>query len=1062
MNPKLPAHTIDRKPPIIEQTRRKCTKIYPCYIVLTDVAHLIGHSHSASFRFIRSLKKTECPNMCKKMYFRRRLKAGRNVFNVKTPSFVMKRLKYLEKMDAKSPSSSKSDFTSIKYPHVETPKSDSVVYPHMFLNKGRVEYSFEESMKEKRIWLTKPKSKRIPSEKELRQRLKSKTESENIKEELQTHWLKPKIDNEKIKQELERKKIKDEEQEERDRLARERELRKQLTILFEQIKIKRAENFHKKAMRKSKQELPYFKSSVSARSGRVIKPSAFLTDSDYALNSADIIGYRKLSQLHEKQRKALAAMKQKQNMAKRINRVVEQRTLKQEKMDNFFQDVLRTKTPEKPQQSVSAELEIDNPESDLCVRKLEIHSQIPTKPKKKKRIKTEEELDPDLVLKKRKKDKQKGKGDGVIISTMPNTEHVMDFLQKDNTIQEKVLLGQPNTSSYSGAEQTSFAYPYARSLLQASREFDKKEIKPNPMKNAVVLDAKKGKKELPVKFKFNGKDIIATKVGGKLMFFSPVEQVKKETPPNTKFALRCVPNPLVPKTVVTCSVNKPSELLLSTASSSVATSLSGVNTKTTASISKCSTPSQSTFSKIPVTPNIISVPFPFVSVPAATTSYVQMTNSNQSSLSQSIEIKPVFSKPTLIVNPAIRSGFSTFQPVFNTNSKSLLQKTLVASSQITTMASGVAPSTSVLTTLAVSAVVPTSLATSVSLLSPSTVSSSSTISNSVSNRRVVQSLNPNTIAQHAAPKVVVMPNKSPVAVTPQVSTVKPTATVQTQRSDTQMKGKFYLLKVDGKHILIPVPGSLPGTSAQQRAYLVNDSSLSGSILTTINPVTPLPTQTVNLAHTATSSNLCQTLVPCGTNAPIMSYVVKPDGSMVTREPASSVLTLPKPQKAAVSTVVTISSPTVPAPKLAPSVSVTSPSSVSNVGPTVKFLFTPGTTNTVPQVPSISVKPTVNLKDKYIEDDQKNDKKHEDHIKDIRELKQEKNTLADSDKETEKETKKLEPAAEKSQPRPFSEVVTDREERLRKLKELLKQKNEAVEQIRQNLNKTSTPIDGAEI
>lgn len=78
--------------------RRKCSQIYPCYIVLTKVDTCTAGSRSVSYRSFKQ-KFTECSNMCKKMHFRRRLNRGRDVFNVKTPSKQKDYRKYLEDLE---------------------------------------------------------------------------------------------------------------------------------------------------------------------------------------------------------------------------------------------------------------------------------------------------------------------------------------------------------------------------------------------------------------------------------------------------------------------------------------------------------------------------------------------------------------------------------------------------------------------------------------------------------------------------------------------------------------------------------------------------------------------------------------------------------------------------------------------------------------------------------------------------------------------------------------------------------------------------------------------------
>jgi hypothetical protein len=78
--------------------KKKCTKIDPCYIVLTNIEQAMQTKVSISSRaFKRSF--VECSNMCKKIMFKRRLKAGKDVFDVKTPSKQKDYLLYLMKVE---------------------------------------------------------------------------------------------------------------------------------------------------------------------------------------------------------------------------------------------------------------------------------------------------------------------------------------------------------------------------------------------------------------------------------------------------------------------------------------------------------------------------------------------------------------------------------------------------------------------------------------------------------------------------------------------------------------------------------------------------------------------------------------------------------------------------------------------------------------------------------------------------------------------------------------------------------------------------------------------------
>ncbi|XP_052806064.1 uncharacterized protein LOC128235291 [Mya arenaria] len=86
----------DVQPPQVK--KRRCSKIDPCYIVLSNVGKIVANDRSISLRTFKRVH-TECSNMCKKTHFKRRLSAGEDVFNVKTPSKQKDYQRYLEEFE---------------------------------------------------------------------------------------------------------------------------------------------------------------------------------------------------------------------------------------------------------------------------------------------------------------------------------------------------------------------------------------------------------------------------------------------------------------------------------------------------------------------------------------------------------------------------------------------------------------------------------------------------------------------------------------------------------------------------------------------------------------------------------------------------------------------------------------------------------------------------------------------------------------------------------------------------------------------------------------------------
>ena len=1169
--------TGDIKPPPPTEAKKKCTKIYPCYIVLTDILPLIGKSLSASFRFIRSLKKTECSNMCKKMYFRRRLKAGKNVFNVKTPSLILKRLKDLEKVNESciTPKST-SEYTKLKYPERHSPVPESTLYPSMFMTKTGVKYAFDKVVEEKKSKFSEIRRRLIRREKDL---IKKQIKKE--KQEL------------KAKQETESQKLVEEAEEEKKQFDHETERKHQLIILAEQIKIKREENFHRKAMRKKKQEMPYLKTGVSARSGRVIKPNPLFSDGDFALNGADIEGYRKLSALHRKQRKVLAAVRHMQNRAKRVNRVPVFGGLGA-KLDSVFQSVIDYK-PKSDNTTSKADLEIDNPDKEDGVRDFDLFD---SKPKKKKLEKRDDGTPYEPVKKKSRKVNRIDEGDGVIIGTMPNTENLMKLFQGDNTVpihDLNVNKGQPPDNSIdTGTQDISSAYPFARSLLNASKPVEQKQDKMSDlMKGAMVIDAKKE----PVRFCVGGREVVVRKIGNKLVFLSSTGFEDKARPPKKKYTTKADTSNKIHKTPVTSSLSSVDTKLLATPSSSVALTYTKTNTM------KGATPVLLTNAKGCPNSSVITLPFPLVSVPSTTPNYLKFPISQQ-----------LLQRAPIIVNPVKRSGLPDTNPVSSTKAQSLLSQTAISVSSKSETAELGIPSTSDTSSLTrtsdstgyvtaslvasniyfhppkhavfqtpTSSLVPVPghvvfsapsvysssylpvtntvdisqansaglsmangvgmplkssvglplaksvglpLAMNVSLSQANTVGLSLAncvgvssahsvnfpLSNNVGLTEMSSKGNQCVTGEASSSASENLPKVLPVPVS-QAHTTSTTAPSQT--TAISGKGKFYLLKVDGKHILIPVPGSNTDAAMQTKAYLVNDLKVpvSSSISKCVtSPLTPLSTQTVHVSSPATVKP-SQPFVPYGTNMPIMSYRVVTTSSDVrsitTASLTSNIVTSAAPSApgSKVGTKETTAGrlvPTVLAPYTAPKVVTFSSASnfvskskdatigaasadpiretsakvstaaydyifpatkslvsgisapVSSVSNTGQYSFVRSTS--VNAQASSRVTQEATHKVKFITPvGKETDENGRELTKPVQF-----ETTIDKEERVENGPEISKPVEEEAKPKPFSEVVTDREERLRKLKELLKQKNEAVEQLRLGRNNGNTSIDGAEI
>ena len=910
--------------------------------------------------------------MCKKMYFRRRLKAGKNVFNVKTPSYAGKRLKYFENIgeDRLSPKS-KSEYTKLKHPELKAKLSEGVSYPHMFMTKAGVKYSFDKYVENVKSEIAALKQKKI------------EMEEENI--QLQ------------IKKEKEEK-AKEEELKAIERLRREREFQEQLRILSDQIKIKREENFHRKEMRRNKQD--YLKPGVSARSGRVRKPNSFFTNDLFAFNQSDIEGFRKLSALQEKQRKVLAEMKLRENRAKRVNRVVVHTpkvSLKVPnvnfKLESLFKRVLAGK-PEKQEGTSTADLEIDNPEKEDGVRKLEISEK---RPKKKRKIEKANEGDPsETVKKKPKKYKTNLKSDRVLIGDFPDTDNVMKFLQEETKKPGKKLKSASSQSSITdemtGTESTSIAYPHARSLIKASKEVEKKEVSkmsPDLMKGVMFIDSKQGE---PVRFQVGSKQLMMAKCGEKLVFYSPsalqkqINSVNKAERKKTdsineaeqKITIKSEPGVSVCATQISGATKSCVVSTLST-NTSVAAS---ATVKTVSSSMYSAQPSAKSnlqlqratlsnllnpvsnvgFVQTTISPSLISLPFPFVSVPSTGANLITVP------ATQAVVVNPTITKPTLIVNPAIRSSIYTSLAVPGSGLQSLIPQLAVPTTLVSTVVPASHVSTTTLATAAVtlSSSVPKPVLSSTTTTDKNAVNGGATINGASANQLQTfailsnQTSLPNTPVQHAllpatnafvplspttsADVVQSLSTTSVSAIqtttvsqqkcvptslvkihpisSQSTSTVTSPATTQSQSNTNAKKGKFYLLKVDGKHILIPVPdSSTPNATVQTKAYLVNEA-LAGS--STKSNLTPIPTQTVNMPLPTHTVNNPQVQRTGSISIPVLKRVNSQPGQNLSSPLSPQNVNATKPAQTANSPVPVQIASTITAqpkqPKLLPRVS----------------------------------------------------------------------------------------------------------------------------------------------
>ena len=933
--PLSPTLTEDVKPQLNPKSRKKCTKIFPCYIVLTDVTPLIGDTNRASYRFLRSLRKTECPNMCKKMYFRRRLKAGKNVFNVKTPSYTVKRLKHFETIgeDRLSPKS-KLEYTKLKKPNLQeklperTEVSERVSYPNMFMTKAGVRYSFDEYVENKKTEISKLKQKKIELEKE------------------------------KVKQQVIKEK---EELQEKERIRKEKELKEQLRILSDQIHIKRKENYHRKEMRKRKQE--YLKPGVSVRSGRLRKPNSLFDNDMFAFNSSDIEGFRKLSALQEKQRKVLAEMKLRENRAKRVNRVVEHTAApKAPKVnikvaESLFKSALAGK-PDKQGGMSKTGLEIDNPEKEDGVKTLDMGE---NKAKKKRKLtKLSEEGDSESVKKKRKKCKIM-KSDNVLIGDFPDTADVMKFLQQEMNKSGRKFqsIGSQSTipSETTGAEDTSLAYPHARSLLKASKESEKEDVGKfgpdagNLIKGVKYLDnAKQGE---AVKFQLGSKQLMMAKCGEKIVFYSPValqkqidllnsaKRKKTDSKGNAEEKVTIKTEPGVPVTsVATVSYVTPTLPMTKMPNSSAKTILYGMNAAKTSIQSKLPimrthltnllSPPMSNIGLVQTTNSVTSQMvlvntgigpsmYAAVSAPGAgmqSAIHQQTTSISTSPIAALTSLVSTASLPTAAVTlsssvsklrvsstsastistvnasaPLPGAGSNMVQTFAILSNQTTPQNTFVSYAivpatnafiQLTPTVSTVAPTVStvaptVLTVApTVSSVTPavSTVAPTVSFVTPtvSTVAQSLPTSIVPSTTRPIK---PHTPVPRPSVKM------STAASTQSKSTTAITGTTQSQSAANMKKGKFYLLKVDGKHILIPVPdASTPDAPMQTKAYLVNEAPGVTSANPKKSNLTPIPTQTVNVPLPEKTVNNTQTQRPGSTAVPVLKKVTSPPGQIL--------------------------------------------------------------------------------------------------------------------------------------------------------------------------------------
>ena len=406
--------------------KKKSMKIFPCYIVLTKIDRYLDSGTTISYRTFRKTYR-ECLNICKNVNFSRKLEAGQDVFNVKVPSKHKNYQAYME-LNRKRHKSSKSKSCS---------KRGS-------LFKSSVEPKMEKKFKD----LIEKYKKSIHGRGAGRVMRSVQWFPKDFMRDL----------NKASKTPVLAKFISEARQQVLDETEREIALKRDFAKLKHQIEFKRSTNKAKKQYRLHQAEHipPYFRSGTSVVSGRVRKMNTRYSD-DFARSKDEEQYFHSLSMITEKLKRDKKRM---------IGEIEDERN------DSYRENF---------------ELIIDNPESlnersVICLERqgnelkaLNKNSDMSNKERERINAQRRERYHKKQVEKAQNKvfhDKE----DGVIIKDIPDECSVLNNLLESNTADvnpDPLINTEKPYYGYDSASAEPFSY--VKSLLKRSSDYEQRD-----------------------------------------------------------------------------------------------------------------------------------------------------------------------------------------------------------------------------------------------------------------------------------------------------------------------------------------------------------------------------------------------------------------------------------------------------------------------------------------------------------------------------------------------------------------------------------------------------------
>ena len=917
-----------KEPPA--KKRKKCSKIHPSFIVLPNINPILQKKQSTPYSTFTE-KFSECSNMCKKIHFRRRLYAGKDVFNVKVPSKQKGMELYLQQLENPS-----NDIAKL----VKMNKSCQMITTDLVAKYDKLMKKKRRGSKRKYLSRVRRNILRVPKDFRMNAESKQKTNLDKGASEYQVEKMV--YDGEKLDQHT-----------------------RDLDTLKELIQIKRHANRKLYQIKKARQWMNIgdplsISAGTKSFSGRIRKTNVRYKD-DFATNRFDVgaclVQEDTKTKLRLLRKKKSAAVDLKEKIKKRVTSDVSEDKVKPEiehSISTFLHITPKTEVrKDTPISSVKDTPITTVNESIASAHRAQASEEKPRKRIRGKRRKSKpmqdntrneflEFTEKDIIRARNTRAIKNSLGDEVIIQYVPNENRVI----QDLLLQTSSAQATPPVIRVPGSSPDTF--PCARSLLTSCKPPDgtqslsRQKINADPSEPFTIQKIK----------------------------VEPVDTPAADpTDPSDKYKMLRIPE-----------------------------SVQRLFNKTTASTIQNNPHTYST-NTVVIAPSNATKP--------------------------SVEIKKVSCKTKLdlareVINNAISSTQFAHPGVLNNPNQQLafpimVPQTIQSAVRMRQSVPVTRPVAPAIITLPLSKAPVTMQQRTVSVVPLSGHQETKTNGTTAPKVHTVQ---------------ITLP-KPPLPISPSPTLVQ-TQAIRPLTSSSTERGKFYLLKVEGKNFLIP----LDNNPAQQTSAVIKQLQSSSTSVKATPPLTSFATKV--------------TVPSAKSTPPLISFASLANLKTASSGTLKSTPVVVKPPvvklSKSVRTTVVVSNSSLPAPtvpvhhlsdgsKVTVKVEVEDPeyakaegtskakdSSHSSSKPVDVCKIKQGTTAKVKTLATSPVATSSNAQPK------------------------------DNNINPENETG-TEQVEEPAKPKAFAEALTSREERLRKLKETLKEKQKAVEALRTSFNKS---------